>query len=139
MTFQIILEKQHVSSAYPGDIAHDFCNLYYPLVSTRGMSSVINMFDPNVSCNLNGTEFTGIHNVVVKLAESGISRLMYDRISCIYQCLSNDTLLLQITGLCQGISHYNTFTQWMPFSETFVIKCYYGNKGNIVNYIFKFL
>jgi len=139
MTFQISVENQYVPSVNPSDISREFCNLYYSFIITRGLSSVLQMFAPNVNCNLNGIEFVGMHNAIVKFAETGIARLNYDRISCIYQLLTNDTLLMQVTGLCQGITYHNCFTEWKHFSETFVMKCYPGNKGIIVNYIFKFI
>jgi len=139
MAFQISIEKQYIVSANPSEISREFCNLYYTFVVTKGLTSVLHMFDPNVSCNLNGIEFNGMHNVLVKFAEAGIARLNYDRITCVYQTLTNDTLLIQVTGICQGITHYNTFTEWRAFSETFVMKCYAGNKGSVVNYLFKFI
>lgn len=138
MSFQIGINSQPICGPQPIDVARDFCNLYYPYVTTRGMSSVLHMFDNNVKCNLNGAEFTGMHNVLVKMSENGISRFLYNNISCVYQVLTNDTLLLHVTGFCQAVTHYNTFIEWKPFSEIFVLKCYVGNKGSVVNYVFKY-
>jgi len=123
----------------PADISRDFCNFYYTGMSVRGLSGLLDLFEQGIPCNFNGSEYTGMHNMVVRYAEEGISKLIYDKLTCIYQILTHDTLLVQVNGLAQGITFSNSLIDTKHFSETFVIKHFSDDKFRVVNYIFRLI
>jgi len=120
------------------EIVSEFINLYYTNISTKNLFSVINLFDINAKCIYNDKEYIGIHNVYSSHMTEGINKIIYDKIAYTSTVIDNLTLLIQVSGNCQGIYFWNQKTKTRKFVETFIIN--YSNEQIIVsNYILKFV
>ena len=120
----------------PNTISKDFCDFYYPAMATKGFMGVSHVFNVYSSCNYNGTEYTGIQNVAVAVSSEGIMRLAYDKLTHSCSVIDNNTMIIQVAGLCQGITFWNQVTPTYSFTETFVLK-YENGPIFVNNYFFK--
>jgi hypothetical protein len=119
-------------------LAKEFVSVYYQGMTNVGLSKLLHMFHPEAKCTLMNEEFIGEYNILIKFAEAGISKILYDRLSCISQLLNNDSILLNVSGLCSAVTFWNTRTETRYFSETFIITRHHS--GYVVtNHIFKLL
>lgn len=141
MSFNLNIRSniQLTQTLNPQDVARNLCNTYYGNMSTIGVNSVANLFEPNACCNYNGIEYIGAASTLTKLAENGVTRVTHDRLTCVYQVLAHDSLLVQVFGIAQGVTYLGLLTDIKSFSETFVLT--YRNDGRlyITNHILKFL
>ena len=122
----------------PYDTAKEFCNIYYPAMSSQGMSAVLHLFDSNVMCNYGGKECIGMHNVMVMIASEGVSRILYDKLNGTVIPINDNTMSLQVTGLSQGVTFWNQATPVYTFSEIFILTVTDG-KIFVSGYSFKLI
>ena len=135
MSFFINLNYQP-QQLNPYEIARTFCDLYYTTIITKGYAGVLNLFDPNCHCNYNSSEMVGMYSILSLLASDGVARMFYDKLCYTPMVIDNETLLIQATGLCQGVTFWGTLGFVYPFVETFVLKCT-GGTAIVIGYIFK--
>lgn len=136
MSFQINLNYQNYTGLNPYEIAQNFCDLYYTSIIAKGFSSILHLFDQNAHCVYNGHETIGMYSVMSALATEGIAKMLYDKLSYSPILIDTETLIIQVTGLCQGVTFWGSLGFVCPFVETFIIK-YMGGKLLVAGYIFK--
>jgi len=137
MSFHIDLNTcYHGAQLDPHVTAKNFCDLYYGTIMTKGFCRVSYLFDASAHCNYNGAEYIGLHNVLIAMANEGIMKLMHDRLTYSTSVIDNNTLIVQVTGLCQGITFWNLTTSVYQFAETFALK-YVNGSIFVSNYLFK--
>jgi len=143
MSFAINLsgynQQQVEQQLNPHDVAKDFCSIYYLTMSTRGMSGILNLFDQSAICNYNGKETIGMYNVMASVATEGVSKLLYDKLNQSHSVVDNTTMIINTTGLCQGITFWGQATPVYNFTETFVLKLHSDKKIVVTNYFFKLI
>ncbi len=122
---------------YNTETLNNFCNVYYQNISLYGTHSVNNLFEPNACCNYNGLEYIGFNNIINKLCEHGITRIVYDGLSCTYQLLSADSMILQVHGVSRGLSTNGIIIDTKMFTETFIIKYKSDGRLYISNYMIR--
>lgn len=111
----------------PREAAKEFCNLYYQGMSTKGCSAVLHLFDQNACCNYGGKEYTGFYNVMTAMATEGISKTLYDKLTCTVLPINSEQISLQITGNIQGLTFWNHYTALYTFTEIFILTLKNGN------------
>lgn len=116
------------------DIAKEFCTIYYTNMISKGISGVLNLFDPNALCNYGGKEFIGVYSVMINLATDGISRMQYDKLNYSIVPIDNKSIIVQVVGSCRGVTFWNQFTTIHTFSELFVLKLNNENRIFITSY-----
>ena len=137
MNFHIDLNAYHHGAQLdPHATAKNFCDLYYSTIMTKGFSGVSHLFDVSAHCNYNGVEYIGLHNISIAMASEGIMKLMHDKLTYSSSVVDNNTMIVQVTGLCQGITFWNLTTPVYQFAETFVLK-YVNGSIFVSNYLFK--
>jgi hypothetical protein len=119
------------------ETAKNFCNIYYSN-TVQGISNVLPLFDSNVHCNYCGKEFSGMYNVMVLMASDGIARMQYDKLSGTIIPINNESISVQIIGLCQGVTFWNVATAIKTFSETFILTLC-GDKIMVTSYCFRLI
>lgn len=127
--------QQPVCKLDAHETAKNFCNIYYSN-TVQGMSNMLPLFDPNAHCNYCGKEFSGVYNVIVSMASDGIARMQYDKLSGTVMPINNESISIQIIGLCQGVTFWNVATAIRTFSETFVLTLS-GDKIMVTSYCFR--
>ena len=136
LNYQQPQQPQQPQQLNPYEIAGTFCDLYYTTVITKGYAGVLNLFDSNCQCNYNGNEMIGMYNILYLFASEGIARMYYDKLYYTPMVIDNETLLIQVTGLCQIVTFWGTLGFTYSFVETFILKCT-GGGAIVVGYIFK--
>lgn len=133
-------KKDYDNKINPNDVAKDFCDIYYMIMMTKGFAGLLYLFDVDALCNFNGKEMIGIYSVLTELASIGIAKLIHDKLSCSTSIIDPNTLLLQVTGLCQGVAYSGQNTITYSFSEIFTLRynCITG-RFSVHNYLFKLL
>lgn len=119
-------------------VAKDFVSVYYQGMTNVGLSKLLYMFHPEAKCTLMDEEFIGEYNILVRFAEAGISRILYNNVSCIPQALNDGSVLLTVSGICSGVTFWNTYTNTRYFTEIFIISHHHGRYA-VTNHIFKLL
>jgi hypothetical protein len=118
----------------PYEVAETFCNSYYTTIITKGYAGVLNLFDPDCYCNYNGSEMIGMYSILSLFASEGIAKMFYDKLCYTPMVINSETLLIQTTGFCQGVTFWGTLGFTHPFVETFILK-YTGSGVIVVGYI----
>ena len=114
-------------------IAYEFSKLYYSQMSL-GINHAIQLFHPDVICTVNGEEFTGAYNWLLKFANLGIARFEYMNITGASQLL-NGYIIVTIKGTMKPhVFHQRVTNDGIRFSEFFILE---KNMGRyfIKNYI----
>jgi len=117
-------------------IAEDFCKYYYTKISNNSLQDVLPLFHNDVICTLNGEEFKGNINWLLKFTKHGVYKLQYLNIIGSSQPLNNTQILISVKGIVKGISLWGTSANWRNFNEIFVIENIGANKFIIKNYMF---
>jgi hypothetical protein len=143
MSFAINLsgcnQQQVETQLNPHVIAKDFCSLYYLTMSTKGMAGILHLFDQNAHCVYNGKEINGMYNVMSSVATEGVAKLVYDKLNQSHSVIDSTTLLVNTTGVCQGVTFWGQATTLYNFTETFVLKARNDRTIVVTNYIFKLI
>jgi hypothetical protein len=105
----------------PEDVANELITLFYQSITLRGVNSVIHLFDRDAKCTMYGVQHEGSHHLVLKHAENGINRILYDRCNYVWQVLDSNSLMVNVTGICQGVTFANSLTELRHFTDTFVV------------------
>ena len=116
-------------------ITTNFCNVYYSKAAS-GINTLLDMFHQNVSCTIQGENIIGSYNLLLNLTNQGICRYDYANISYTSQIISNNSMLINTTGIFRGIGFWNQATDYIRFTESFIIE-YDGLSWVIKNYTIK--
>lgn len=103
------------------EVSKQFCDFYYSN-TIKGLAGILSLFDQNAYCNYGGKECIGMYNVMVMMASDGISSLRYDNLNGVVLPIDDNTMSIQVIGLCQGVTFWNQLTAVKEFSETFILK-----------------
>lgn len=106
----------------PNFVANEFCNLYYTLVMTYGVLSVMYLFENTCDCIYDNLAYNNYYDVIKKMLCEGISKMLYYNTKCSTMILSNDRLLIQVTGNVQCVTYSNITSCIKPFTETFILR-----------------
>jgi hypothetical protein len=138
MSFNVDFNRYQPDYIDPYITSKNFCDLYYGAMALKVFSGVSYMFNTYAQCNYNGTEYIGLHNVAMAISSEGIMRLTYNNLMYSCSVIDNNTMIIQVTGLCQGITFWGSTTPVYSFTETFVLR--YDNVSILVNnYLFRIL
>ena len=133
-------QPQQAKQFNPHDTAKEFCGIYYSAMASKGLASILYLFDQNVMCNYGGKEYTGMYNTMITMATDGISKLCYDKLNGVMLPLVNSSSIsVQVTGLCQGVTFWNQLTAVYTFSETFILTALSDGTIRVSGYSFKLI
>ena len=120
----------------PNVVAESLVRNFYYVMSTTGLSKLLHIFTNDCSCTINNITLIGATNLFVLLTESNVKRFNYDQIQYATQIISNDSILVSVTGYLQLFNSANISDNvWRRFTETFIIKYVNGNLY-ITNHVF---
>jgi hypothetical protein len=126
----------------PNVVAENLVRNFYYIMSTSGLGKLLNIFTNDCSCTINNINLIGAINLFVLLTESNVKRFNYDQIQYITQIISNDAILVSVTGYLQLFNSANISDNvWRRFTETFIIKYVNGNlyvTNHVLNIFFIF-
>lgn len=116
------------------NICQEFVTYYYKLLSTEGIKeSFYSLFDRNVLCHIENTKYVGAHNLLLFYITKGLSKFKYNNLSFNYQPVKGK-ILIYTSGFIKGISLWDTETDWLYFTEMFILEKQDGT-FKIINYI----
>ena len=118
-------------------IGEDFCKVYYHKMTEGGFSQVMNFFHKEARCTLDNQEYNGCYDILVKLAQMGVHRFIYKKISGTSQPFGN-SILISVVGDIIPVSFQKHNGKHMKFSECFILKNISGNYF-VTNHILKLL
>jgi hypothetical protein len=133
MTF-IFLNQPEIIDA--NEVAKQFCDIYYTGMSLHGLSQLLYLFDQNANCMHNGHKYNNIYNVLSSLSASHIEKIHYEKLIYSSSIIDKHLLLINVSGLCNGITFWKQFTTVHAFSESFVLKIDENKRIFVHNYIF---
>jgi|SaaInlStandDraft_4_1057021.scaffolds.fasta_scaffold03982_1 hypothetical protein len=122
----------------PMETAKDFCNRYYHNMANQGFPGVLNLFDPNASCNYSGVEHKGLYSVMVDLASNGICKTVYDNLQFVVLPIDQQHICIHATGLVKGLTFWNQYTAQYIFTEVFILS-YVNNRVAVTSYVNKLI
>jgi|LakMenE01Jun11ns_1017448.scaffolds.fasta_scaffold9789057_2 hypothetical protein len=120
----------------PNVVAENLVRNFYYIMSTTGLSKLLHIFTNDCNCSINNINLIGAINLFVLLTESDIKRFNYNQIQYATQIISNDSILVSVTGYIQLFNSGNISDNiWKRFTETFIVKYINGNLY-VTNHIF---
>lgn len=137
MSFSLLINSDNIDSDFR-KYAQEFINIYYSGMVSTGLSKLLYLFSPDVKCTFNNEEIIGEYNLLVKMLENNISRVSYVKLTGSSQPVSTNKVLLNVTGIWQGITFQNQYTESKGFSETFILEKA-SDKIYVINHMFRFI
>lgn len=119
-----------------GQIGEEFCKCYYSK-TINGINTIIDLFHPGALCTVEGEELVGGYNLLLKLANLGISRFEYNNVSGITQPISNSEIIVTVNGTLRGIGYWGQVNQWVKFNEVFILENIGGSRFIVKNYMIR--
>lgn len=105
----------------------DFLNLYYGNITTNGWNSSLYLFKDSQSTMLKTSYLNNEYELLTMFTNSYVRRCNIDRLSIKWVQIDNNTILINVFGLIQFVSFFNTYSYVYNFTESFVIKI--NNEG----------
>jgi hypothetical protein len=127
------------TSANAKDISEAFCKTYYTNLTNSGLSSVLYMFDPNVTCTLGLTSHVGAYKTLLTLSQININKFGYYDLNSTFQTRSDGSILISVTGKTYSVSFNGNYGTTSYFTETFILSHTGNNIYFITNHILKLL
>jgi len=137
MSFTINLRNE-VNSYDFKRISQEFCDTYYKGMSLTGLSKLLYLFHSQCKCTFITDEVIGEHNILIKLAENNVSRVLYDKLTGNVHPVDNNKIMINITGVWQAMTFQNQYTELKGFSETFVLEIQ-NQTAYVINHMFRWI
>lgn len=120
-------------------VTAQFFDIYYTGMSLHGLSNLLYLFDKNCDCVYNGNHHVGIYNILSILSSHQIEKLHYEKLTYSNSLIEKNALLINVSGLCNGITFWKQFTPTHAFSESFILKIDENGRIVVHNYMFNII
>ncbi|AYV83547.1 MAG: hypothetical protein Hyperionvirus8_31 [Hyperionvirus sp.] len=118
-------------------VGEAFAKIYYEKM-TQGVNCALDMFHPNVLCSLDGDNFEGAYNWLLKMVNANTGKIEYSNLSLTsHYDFGGNKVLVNVTGSLKVSGYWGQIiTKGSKFSEVFILEKF-GESYLIKNYILK--